>query len=175
MVFIWVIEYIELRIVNTGVIAVPSHVVCNHVDHKILSHISVCRSCRSNDRSTYHASLVQGTRQSLQVRCSPKVRVELVDLLWPETMVSRPIVRGTLYVLRDGGYPDSCKSHVLYVVQIVDDTLPCATAILSKITASRPAIVGSGITIGKKLVDRLSTPLFLGKGRSQSKVRVKKD
>ncbi len=90
-------------------------------------------------------------------------------------MVCCPIVRGTLYLLGDRGYPDRCKSHVLYVVQIVDYPLPCAPAVISEITASRPIPIGSSVAVGEKLVDRLRSPSFLEKGRGQSKKRVKND
>ena len=58
MVLGWVIENIVLSVVNRCVVTVPSHVVRNHIDHKILGLISACRSCRARDRSTYHAPLV---------------------------------------------------------------------------------------------------------------------
>ena len=84
-------------------------------------------------------------------------------------------MRGALYLLRDGRYPDGCESHVLYIVQVVDDSLPSATAILSKITAGIPASISSSIAVSKKLVDGLRTPSFVGKGRSQCKISVKSD
>lgn len=124
VVVTWVIENVVYRVVDGGVVAFPSHVVRDHVDHKILSYISAGPSPRTNDRSTYHASLVQGIGQALQVRCSPKIRVDLVDLLWPESMESRPIIGVALYILCDRRYPDSCESHSLYVVQVVDNSLP---------------------------------------------------
>ena len=58
-------------------------------------------------------------------------------------------MRGALYLLRDGGYPDGCESHVLYIVQVINYSLPCATAILSKITAGIPASIGSSIAVSK--------------------------
>ena len=90
-------------------------------------------------------------------------------------MESIPVVRGALYLLRDGRYPDSCESHVLYIVQVVNDSLPCATAIPSKITAGSRASIGSSIAVSKKLVDGLRTPRFVGKGRSQCKIGVQND
>ncbi len=124
MVITCLIENVVYRVVDGGIVAVPSHVVRNHVDHKILSYISACRSYPTHDWSTYHASRVQGSGQGLQVRCSPKIRIDLVDLLWPESMVSRPFVGDAWYILRDRRYPDSCESHVLDVVQVVDYSLP---------------------------------------------------
>ena len=161
VVVTFIIENVVYGVVNSGGAAVPSHVVRNRVDHKILSYISARQSFLTTDRSTYHASLVQGIRQGLQVRRSPKVRVELVDLLWPESMVSRPIIRNTRYLLRDRRYPDSGESHVLYVVQVVDYSLPRATTVICEITAGRRASIGLSKAVGKKLVDRLRPPLVL--------------
>ena len=84
-------------------------------------------------------------------------------------------MRGALNLLRDGRYPDGRESHALYIVQLVNYSLPCATAIPSKITAGSRASIGSSIAVSKKLVDGLRTPRFVGEGRSQCKISVKND
>ena len=175
MIVTRLVENVVYGEVDGGVVAVPSHVVRNRVDHEILSYISACRSRRTNDRSTYHASVVQGTGQGQQVLWSPEIRVDLVDLLRPEAVVSRPFIGKAGYLRRDGRYPDSGESHVLDIVQFVDDSPPCATAINAEIVARRLTAVGSSIAVGEELVDRLSPPSFLGKGSSQSEIRVNYD
>lgn len=102
MVVTRIIENVIYRVVHGGVIAVPSHVVRDHVDHKILRYVSACPSPRTNDQSTYHASLVQGIGQALQVLCSSKIRVDLVDSLWPESMESPPVMGVAWYLLCNG-------------------------------------------------------------------------
>jgi hypothetical protein len=60
------------------------------------------------------------------------------------------------------------EAHLLNVVQLLDDTLPGAATIFVDITRSSGRTICPRESIGKDLIDRLTSPLCWGEALHQS-------
>lgn len=79
-----------------------------------------------------HAPGVESSTEVEQVLMRPKMRVEGVEVQWPVPMVGFAIGDLAMDILDDGRYHHSVKSHPLDVVQTINGSSPCSSAIKAR-------------------------------------------
>jgi hypothetical protein len=60
------------------------------------------------------------------------------------------------------------EAHLLDIIQLLDNPLPCAAAVFVDITRSSGRTISPCEAIGKDLIDRLTSPLCWGQALHQS-------
>ena len=73
-----------------------------------------------------HATRMKSVDKVLEVRGRAKAVIERIDLLSPVAMVAVAVDGRTFYVLHDRRDPDSREAHVLDVIEVFNQALPCS-------------------------------------------------
>ena len=103
-----------------------------------------------------HILGMHSSYQILEILLSTKFRIELIEVLLPVAVVS---LRG---VLRDWRDPDSIKAHTLDVIELVDESSPGSSAVVTNVVAAGGGAVSPPEPVCKDLVDGALLPLLLG-------------
>jgi len=99
---------------------------------------------------------VTGCDEVYEILGGTEIWIDLGEVLSPVAVVAFWGVED------DGGDPDGVEAHAGDVVEVVDDALEAASAVVGEIGAGLSGAVGEGEAIGEELVDGSRGPLSFG-------------
>ena len=88
--------------------------------------------------------------------------VQPVKILLPVAMVGLPVHSSLLQIECDGRDPNSSKTQVLDVVQVIDDALVGSTAVRTEIACCGRTVVGTAESVSQYLINRTCPPVCRG-------------
>ena len=146
MVIALLVERIVNRKINT--VHRPSRTIM--IDHNINHKI--------------HPTLMQRISQILQILLRPKLRIYLIQIPLPVSMIRIAISSFTAQLGCDRRDPDGIEAHVLDVVEVVLDSFesPAAVEAVGGVARGRGAAICACEAVGEDLVDAPACPLGAG-------------